>query len=178
MNATQGFQYFEKPDFQYLQVPYKGKELAMDVILPKKGVSLSKIEQDLNNKAFSDLVANAKGAEIQLSFPKFKAEFSLDLGELLSKMGMPLAFDPAKANFKGIRYLKQGETLSISKVLHKAFVEVNEEGTEAAAATAVVMMLAGAPPPPIEFKADRPFLYFIRHVKTGAILFMGRFSKP
>jgi serpin B len=179
MHLREDFGYLEKSEFQYLQLGYKGGDLIMDVILPKAGIPLSKIEQALTALTFSELTSTSGKTDIRLTFPKFKAESTFDLGDNLSKMGMPLAFDRKNANFKGIRYLKENENISISKVVHKAFVEVNEEGTEAAAATAVGMMApASAPAPAIEFKADRPFLYFIRHVKTGAILFMGRFSKP
>jgi serpin B len=179
MHLRKNFRYEEKPNFQSLQMEYKGEDLVMDVILPKKGIPLSKVEKDLTALAYSELGSAAVGTDIQLTFPKFKAESDFDLGESLAKMGMPLAFDKAKANFKGIRYLQKDENMSISKVVHKAFVDMNEEGTEAAAATAVAMMVpASVPAPPVEFKANRPFLYFIRHVRTGAILFMGRYSKP
>lgn len=179
MNMTSRFLYTENPELQYLRLPYKGNDLVMDILLPNQGVPLSAIEQKLNSQVFADIIKQAGSNEVEVSLPKFKAESEFDLGEILSAMGMPLAFAKFKANFRGMRKLNPGENLYISKVVHKAFVDVNEEGTEAAAATAVVMASTESVPPlPKIFKADRPFLFFIRHLKSGAILFMGRYSQP
>ena len=119
-----------------------------------------------------------------VALPKFEINpaQSLSLGDTLQALGMPLAFDPGKADFTGIANPPSpADRLYISKVFHKAFVKLDEKGTEAAAATAVVMMREGtmAPPKsPSEFKADHPFLFVLRHVSSGAILFMGRVSDP
>lgn len=112
--------------------------------------------------------------EVRVSLPRFKLEENYDLKPLLSSMGMPHAFDLGKADFSG---MSSGNELVLSEVVHKSFVEVNEEGTEAAAATAAVMMFRCAMIVP-DFTADHPFLFFIRHNKTSSILFCGRFCCP
>ena len=179
MHLKKGFGYTENSELQYLQLPYKGDQLVMDIILPKPEVQLSSIEQKLSTQFFTDLTKQAFPQEVYLSLPKFKAESELKLAETLKTLGMPLAFNREMANFEGIRKLNPTERLYISAVVHKAFVDVNEEGTEAAAATAVVVDYAlSSPPPPKIFKANRPFLFFIRHLKSNTILFMGRYSQP
>jgi serpin B len=125
-----------------------------------------------------------QGERVIVALPKFEINpaTSLSLGDTLQALGMPLAFDRAKADFTGIANPPNpADRLFIAKVFHKAFVKLDEKGTEAAAATAVVMARAGgaAPSkPPAEFKADHPFLFVLRQVKSGAILFMGRVSDP
>ncbi len=179
MHQTDSFLYAETKEYQYVQLPYAGDELVMDIILPTPAMGLAMTESKLGLKEYAQIYQGAYSEELQLSLPKFKTEQSLDLNDQLVKLGMPDAFHPRKANFRGMRNLKPDENLYISKVIHKAFVDVNEKGTEAAAATAVVMaMTESIPKPPIVFKADRPFLFFIRHVKSGTVLFMGRYSQP
>lgn len=112
--------------------------------------------------------------EVAVCLPKFKLQEKYDLKPLLNSMGMTEAFDPSKANFSG---MSPNNDLVLSQVVHKSFIEVNEEGTEAAAATAAVVMVRCAMI--VEsFTADHPFLFFIRHNKTGTILFYGRFCSP
>lgn len=162
---------------QIIEIPYKGNDLTMTILLPKKDVSMAQTETVEVLKK----LPNMRMQNVELSLPKFKIESQFELAQDLSKLGMPSAFDQKKANFKGIRKLNPGENISISNVIHKAFVEVDEEGTEAAAATAVIMMTSQAirqPEKPQVFKADHPFLFLIRHRETGAILFMGRVSEP
>lgn len=137
---------------------------------------ISQIEQALNYENFMewtrpdmmDLV------EVQVSLPRFKLEETYDMKELLVSMGMADAFDMVKADFS---QMSPCDDLVLSKVVHKSFVEVNEEGTEAAAATAAVMMLRCAMIT-VSFKADHPFLFFIQHKPTRSILFCGRYSSP
>lgn len=113
--------------------------------------------------------------EVQVGLPKFKLEETYDLKEILVSMGMVDAFDRKKCDFSG---MSPNDDLVLSKVVHKSFVEVNEEGTEAAAATAAIMMMRCAMLPPERFMADHPFLFFIRHNPTMSILFYGRYSSP
>lgn len=117
--------------------------------------------------------ANMMKAKVDLYLPKLKLEENYDLKSTLSSMGIRNAFDPVQADFTGMSVKKD---LFISKVIHKAFVEVNEEGTEAAAATGVLVLRSKAPP--MTFKADHPFLFFIRHNKSQTILFFGRLCSP
>lgn len=177
MTLQKRMSYYFDDQMQIVELPYKGGELVMSLILPNKDVPLAKVETVDVLKNLGKLSSR----EVICTIPKFKIESKFDLNENLSQMGMPLAFDKNKANFKGIRKMIPGENLFISKVVHKAFVDVDENGTEAAAATAVVMMPTSAmmpAGPPAVFKADHPFLFLIRHHRTGAILFMGRVSEP
>jgi serpin B len=179
MNRSARLRYFENEELQYLQLPYKGHDLVMEIILPRTGIQYAAVEQKLTSKAIAEYTQQAETQEVEVSLPKFKAESEFELGSTLSEMGMPLVFDKSKANFRGMRKLKSDENIYISKVIHKAFVDVNEEGTEAAAATAVVIaMTESMAAAPKIFKANHPFIFFIRHLKSGAILFMGRYSQP
>jgi serpin B len=154
-----------------VELPYKGGELAMDVVLPKRSESLA----DLEKKLTPELVAKWFGqltdrGALEVSIPKFKLETRYELPEHLRALGMKAAF--GGADFTGMATVSPG---SISEVSHKAYVDVYEEGTEAAAATAVVISDSKFPP---AFYANHPFLFFIRDVKHGTILFMGRVERP
>lgn len=169
-------------DFQtkILELPYVGNELSMIILLPDAiqdgSTGLERLERELTYEKLTDWInpEMMDSTEVRVSLPRFKLEESYDLKPLLSSMGMPDAFDLGKADFSGI---SSGNELVLSEVVHKSFVEVNEEGTEAAAATAAVMMMRCAMIVP-EFTADHPFLFFIRHNKTSSILFCGRFCCP
>ncbi|NWQ82425.1 SPB6 protein, partial [Columbina picui] len=169
-------------DFQtkILELPYVGNELSMIILLPDTiqdgSTGLERLERELTYERLIDWInpEMMDCTEVKVSLPKFKLEEDYDLKPLLRSMGMPDAFDLQKADFSGI---SAGKELGLSEVVHKAFVEVNEEGTEAAAATAGVMMLRCAMIVP-DFTADHPFLFFIRHNKTSSILFCGRFCSP
>ncbi|XP_034429048.1 leukocyte elastase inhibitor-like isoform X2 [Hippoglossus hippoglossus] len=166
---------------QVLEIPYKGEELSMLIFLPMdiddSSTGLEKLEKELTYENFvewtrADMMD--KG-EVQLGLPRFKMEESYDMKDVLISMGMVDAFDMGMSDFSG---MSPSNDLVLSKVVHKAFVEVNEEGTEAAAATAAVMMLRCLPMPPVRFIADHPFLFFIRHNPTMSVLFAGRFCSP
>jgi serpin B len=171
--------YAENSDLQMLSMPYEhttGKELSMVILLPKTD-SLTTTESSLNTDVLSALQQSAESRRVKVYFPKYTLKTKYSLPKLLGAMGMPTAFT-GNADFSGMDGTKN---LLISDVIHQAFVDVNEEGTEAAAATAVVMRLAAAPanPDPVPvFRADHPFIFLIQDDETGSILFMGRVVNP
>jgi len=169
--------YGETDDWQILKLPYEGRAVSMLLFLPKNG-NLSAAELTLEPKTLSQLSAVVSSVTVDVTMPKFKAEASYQLSEDLIRMGMPTPFSPDNADFSGITL---GEKLFVGLVVHKAFIDVDENGTEAAAATAVMMMDGGAMPKPQEhkvFKVDHPFVFFIVDNETGCILFMGRIADP
>jgi len=168
------FPYYETDSLQILEMPYSGKETSMLVLLPKEH-NLEEIEEKLTLENISTWQENLQEQEVRLYFPKFKLETKYSLGDSLAKMGMPAAFT-GLADFSGMTGKKE---LMIDEVIHQAFVEVDEKGTEAAAATAVIMTLSASQGPVIPiFRADRPFIFLIQEKETGAILFMGRMLDP
>lgn len=175
MNQTGKFRYLEDETFQALELPYVGKDLAMLVFLPKKIGSLSEFEKTLIAAKLKEWLAKLQSQEVIVSLPKFKMTAEFSLAPVLSAMGMPLAFDSRKADFSGMS--GSTERLFVSAVVHKAFVEVNEEGTEAAAATGVVVTTRSERVLR-RFRADHPFIFLIRDNRTGSILFVGRVSNP
>lgn len=178
MNKTARFRYAELPDCQVLELPYKTGSVAMLIVLPKQVDGLAEVEKSLGADKLGQWLPNLRQQEVRVALPRVRMTATFRLGDALKAMGMPLAFDPAKADFSGMNGGK--EPLWIGEVIHKAFVDVNEEGTEAAAATAVVMPGAALrdPAPPVVFRADHPFLFFIRDTRTGCILFAGRVADP
>jgi serpin B len=169
------FNYNETEKVQILELLYEGNELSMLILLPKKD-DLQAVEEYLIPEK---LVAAAKGLRkkrVDVYMPKFKFETKYSMAEDLKGMGMLAAFTPGIADFSGMTGTKE---LTIAHVIHQAFVEVNEEGTEAAAATAVVMTFgAMAPETPKIFNADHPFIFFIQERSTNNILFVGRVKNP
>ena len=164
-----------EPEFQIAELPYKGDELSMVVLVPGKHDGLPALETQLSATALDGWLTKAQDAnKTGLSLPKFRIETdAMMLKEPLQALGMRRAFDPAGADFSGMH--TSAETLFVDFVVQKAFVDVNEEGTEAAAATAVGLAKTAAK---LDFRADRPFLFLIRDTKRGTILFMGRVLKP
>ena len=189
MHQQKHFENMETGDFQVLELPYKMNQLAMVIFLPRKADGLKDFEKSLTAGDLSKWLGELKSplrprtpAPIAVTLPKFTFADAFNLAEALKAMGMPAAFDPVKADFSGMAEAAKTHEppLFISAVIHKAFVAVDEQGTEAAAATAVAMR-AGAARMPIEpkiFKADHPFVFLIRHNATGEILFMGRLTNP
>jgi len=165
------FNYAETEDLQILEMSYDGEDLSMLVILPKEN-KLEKVEKELSIEKLSEWKSMLKEQKVDIYIPKFKLETKYFMADTLKKMGMPTAFD-SSADFSGINGVKG---IWISKVIHQAFVDVNEEGTEAAAATAVIM-IEMAPTTP-EFQADHPFIFLIQEKETGNILFMGKVANP
>lgn len=164
--------YAETPEAQVLELPYSGDSLAMLVMLPRAR-GLARLETQLDMNHLNEWTGQLSQQELDIFLPRFTLETKYDLSGLLGDMGMARAFS-AQADFSGMD--GKGE-LFISAVIHQAFVEVNEEGTEAAAATGVVMETVSVRPR-IEFRADHPFVFMILDKRTQAILFMGRVSKP
>jgi serpin B len=167
-----------------IELAYKGGRFAMLLVLPDAVDGLAALEASLTPVSFDGLVGSLADSEATVLVPKFTIDppESIELAETLQEMGMPLAFKRHVAEFTGIADpADPGERLFIAKVFHKAFVKVDEKGTEAAAATAVVMaapMGAAPAPPPFVFRADHPFLFFIRDRQTGLVVFMGRVADP
>jgi serpin B len=173
MRQTEAFRYAEDEAFQAIELPYKGNELSMVVLLPREKDGLAKLEQSLSAAKLDGWLSKLKTRQVAVELPRFKIEARVNLASELMNMGMRLAFSPM-ADFSGI----SSESLMISKVIHQAFVDVNEAGTEAAAATAVVVMRASDAGTPAVFKADHPFVFLLRDQRTGSILFLGRVTDP
>ncbi len=176
MSQKSKFKFKDFNDFSTIELPYEGNDLSMVIFLPKEIGGLVKLEENLTNDNVKDWIKqlyNSYESEISVSLPKFKTTCEFELSKVLSNMGMSSAFSLRTADFSGMTGIKD---LFISKVIHKAFVDVNEEGTEAAAATAVVMEKGISMP--LTFKADHPFVFLIRENKTGSILFIGRIIDP
>ncbi|MEX0776608.1 MAG: serpin family protein [Phycisphaeraceae bacterium] len=177
MHQAAHFQYFENVAVQGVTLPYQGKQVSMTIVLPRKAAGLAEVEKDLTADGLGNWIKDAKRRKVVLALPRFKFESSYDMIPPLKKLGMVDAFVPGKADFSGIDGTRE---LYVTAVVHKTFVAVDEKGTEAAAATAVVIGLRSAPMPEetVEFKADHPFMFVIRHEPTGTILFMGRMTDP
>jgi serpin B len=177
MNQSARFGYAETDSLQLLEMPYMGGDVSMVVLLPKEKGGLKALENSLTQKHLNDWLAQVSPHEVNVFLPKFKMTQEFGLARTLQAMGMTAAFSPPRADFSDMDGAKD---LYISAVVHKAFVEVNEEGTEAAAATAVgVSRSAMQRPQPMPFfRADHPFLFLIRDTHSGSILFMGRVTNP
>ncbi len=183
MHKSEYLRFAATDGVKLLELPYVGGDVAMTFVLPDAPAGLEAVEQRLSPATLAAWLGALREEQVSVSLPKFEIDppSSLSLGDLLKALGMPLAFDRSKADFTGIADPPSpADRLFISSVFHKAFVKLDEKGTEAAAATAVVMARAGsaAPMNPAEFKADHPFLFLLRHVPSGTILFMGRVSDP
>lgn len=173
MTQQQEFRYAESESLQVLELPYVGHDLSMIVLLPEDVNGLAELENSLTTQNLERWVSGLWQREVLVVLPRFKMSWGFDLSDTLASMGMTDAFG-GNADFSGMDGTK---SLYIDKVIHKAFIDVNEEGTEAAAATAVIMMRC-LPPPPAVFRADHPFVFLIRDNITGSILFLGRVVNP
>jgi serpin B len=167
------FKYAATDELQILELPYKGEDLAMYILLPR-GKDLSAIEGSLNPDALSGWQGMLREQRVHIFIPKFKFTTKYFMGQTMGDMGMPTAFS-SNADFSG---MTGSRDLFISEVIHQAFVEVNEEGTEAAAATGVVMEITAVQPEMPVFRADHPFVFIIQDIETENILFMGRVCDP
>lgn len=161
-------------DFSAIELPYEGSDLSMIVFLPKEIDGLAELERNLTNDNVKNWIAklsNSRESEVRVALPKFETSCKFELAGVLAEMGMPHAF--VSADFSGMTGKRD---LFVSKVIHKAFVDVNEEGTEAAAATAMWEARSISRSP--TFRADHPFVFMIRENQTGSILFLGRVVDP
>jgi len=166
--------YTQGDGYTAVELPYAGETAAMDIIVPDAG-RFEEVESALTSDMFNEIVGNMSQTSLMLRLPKFKFESSFGLSSTLSQLGMVDAFDADLADFSGMTGQKD---LFIGNVIHKAFVAVDEEGTEAAAATAVVMELASAIMHDVNLIIDRPFIFVIRDTVNGQILFVGRVLNP
>ncbi len=180
MHQQAGFAYGRVGDVQVLELPYGNRDLSMVVLLPKHVGGLAKLEAALSVSNVDKWLTALLPQTVKVFLPKFRLTQKFALAEVLKSMGMATAFDITAADFFGITVQRACILIPIciSEVIHSAFVEVNEEGTEAAAATAVIMGYVGMPPPVPEFRADHPFVFMIRHNASGSILFLGRVVNP
>lgn len=182
MTQTGKFGYMETDTTQVLELPYVNSldhardrdELSMVILLPKKIDGVSELERELARDNLAGWLDRLRKCEVRVFLPRFKMTSEFELAGVLASMGMPDAFC-SKADFSG---MAGNRDFFISAVVHKAYVEVNEEGTEAAAATGVVMKLTSVGEPPPVFRADHPFVFLIRENQTGSILFLGRLANP
>jgi serpin B len=174
MRQTTEYGYAEGEGFQAVELPYDGRELAMVILLPEEG-RFEEFENSLDAGQVEVILGGLAYRQVALTMPRFRVESAFALADTLSAMGMPSAFKPDQADFSG---MDGARDLYIGDVLHKAFVSVDEAGTEAAAATAVIMKLTALPASPVQVVVDRPFIFLIRDLQTGTILFVGRLVNP
>jgi len=171
------FRLAEDESVQMLELPYGHGDLAMWVLLPKTPDGLAALEKHLTSDRLTALAGQLSSQQVKVWLPRFQIESGFSMAEILQELGMKRAFDPGQADFSG---MASAERFYISAVVHKALVNVDEEGTEAAAATGVIVgATAVFRPQPIKvFRADHPFVFAIVHQKSGAMLFMGRLATP
>ncbi|KAB1256283.1 Serpin B11 [Camelus dromedarius] len=168
--------FIKKPQMQVLELPYVNNTLSMIILLPVGTADLQQVEEQLNAKTFSEWTSpsNLVEQEVEVHLPRFKLDVKYELNSLLKSLGMTDIFSQVKADLSGI---SPTEGLFVTKVIHKSYVDVNEEGTEAAAATGVVVVVKRLPIR-AQFMANHPFLFFIRHIQTNTILFCGKLASP
>ncbi len=179
MNNSGKYRLGTAPGLQVLEMPYSHKDLSMLIFLPDEMESFMK---ELNNENLREWTDSMWTEDVDLQIPKFKLELELSaVPRKLENLGMIDAFVPFQADFSGIMTPEPLETIFIYDIIHKAFVEVNEEGTEAAAATAVIIgreTMSALPVRPILFRADKPFIFMITHKPSNTVLFLGKMNDP
>jgi serpin B len=176
MQMAQGasLEYMAGSGFQAVELPYTGDRISMLVIVPDEG-TFADFEAGFSAEQIAAIRDGLERRSVELTFPKFTFETSFSLADTLKQMGMADAFAPGQADFSG---MDGKNDLFISDVFHKAFVAVDEKGTEAAAATAVVVGVTSVMMPDVQLVVDRPFIFLILDQQSGSILFMGRFVQP
>jgi serpin B len=173
MSQAGSFGYTEGEGYQAVELLYDGSELSMVILLPETG-QFEAFEEVLQVELVNSIIGAMQNNQVTLTMPQFEFDSDFSLKDTLAGMGMPIPFSGA-ADFSG---MTGSPDLYIDEVLHKAFVSVDEAGTEAAAATAVVMRESAMPGQPVEVTIDSPFIFFIRDIETGAVLFVGRVLNP
>lgn len=172
MSASTMLGYATGAGWQAVELPYAGGQLAMMVVVPD---DLASFAAGLDAATLGRIVTALADRQVRLALPRFSIETKASLADTLATLGMPLAFDPDRADFSAMTSTEQ---LFIDKVVHQATIDVDEKGTEAAAATAVSMALRAAPLDTVTLRVDRPFLFALRDVPTGAVLFLGHVTDP
>lgn len=172
MRTAGSYRYASGDGWQAVELPYVGGSLAMTVIVPD---DLATFESELSSNRLDVITGRLEERPVNLTLPKFSLETRLDLMEVLTTMGMPTAFDLGAADFSEIT---AEERLFIAGVIHQANIDVDEKGTTAAAATAVTLFTVGAPVDPVTVTVDRPFLFALRDIPTGTVIFLGRVAHP
>jgi serpin B len=177
MRQHQSHRYLDGGTFQALELPYDAHEMSMIVVLPRRTDGLAEFEKTLSAARVTDWLAKMTLHDVDVALPRFKVTATMELKRPLTDLGMQLAFSRGRADFSG---MVRAQSVFVSAVVHKAYIDVNEQGTEAAAATGVTMTLVSARPsgPRAVFRADHPFLFLIRDNRTGSILFAGRLTDP
>ena len=176
MSQTRSFRYAKGDGYQVVELPYDGGDMAMTILVPDQG-KFVQFESSMSGDRLASIVSELQSRRVELTIPKFKYGSTLGLRDVLAKMGMAGAFSES-ADFSG---MSDARDLFISDVLHRAIVDVSETGTEAAAATAVIVAATAAPvapQEPVTLTIDRPFMFVIRDIPTGAVLFVGRVTNP
>jgi serpin B len=176
MTQIADFGYVNGGSYEAIELPYDGQELSMLIVAPVAG-SYDQVEGELSADFIDGVVASLESKSVDLTMPKFEFEADLSLTNVLPQMGMVDAFDSDLSDFSGMDGGHRPD-LHITDVLHKAFVAVNEKGTEAAAATAVVVGIESVPQFDVALTLDRPFFFLIRDIETNAVLFFGRVTDP
>jgi len=174
MQIEGAFNYTSQEAFTAVELPYGDSAFSMVVLLPKPGVNMAALVAALNGESWDSWMNASYPANLLVQLPKFKYEYKLLLNDPLIDLGLGIAFNES-ADFSNIT---PGGGIFISRVIHQTFIDVNEEGTEAAAATIVEMIETSEPSGPELFRADKPFLYMIKENSTGVLLFMGKVGKP
>ena len=177
MRQQRWYPYYREENFQAISLAYGDGQMSMYIFLPDRESDLNIFLENLNAESWENWMSQFHEQDVSLVMPKFKLEYGKTLNDPLKALGMGVAFDPELADFSRMASLEFGN-LYIEKVVHKTFVEVNEEGTEAVAATSVEVGVKSVPPPPISFSVDRPFFFAIRDNETKTVLFMGVVVEP
>jgi serpin B len=177
MKQSGEFDYLATDKWQALNLPYGDGDFSMTLLLPNVGVNINEVIEELDQTGLENSIGPISVHNGTVEIPKVLLEYELTMNDVLSSLGMSVAFEPGSADFTGMDH-NNGRQLFISSAKHKTFVEINEEGTEAAAVTSVEVGVTSIGGSGFSFHADRPFLFFIRENRSQTILFMGKIVNP